>query len=895
MKLAESRLRTMTEETDTLTFNNARLTKRVAVLQEAIEEEKEKAASTSGWFGSGAKAELARVQQQMQVLRDELEVKIKENEELHMRIFETAQETGTIKEDLQDRISKLKTDVKSKSEQLDDLAQTHKHTVTRLTSENSALQTRSEELSDTLHRTKSLMQQREHTMTQAQLQLTSERDAAQAIITAKLPFNDTANATQNRLNLPPHDNFRATKLFSLSNAAITLFKKFIGFWKDWCDAEHEKMLYLNQSANDTPDELKQINRRLGTHINEFPGVLTAIASAFASFMTSETLSPESVTHKQEIQLHLQRFVSLHEKTALAFKSRFDAEKSSIKMFVNNESARSYNAALGENWLTSHTHLEKLVSYFTIFCGATEMHHDESSPAASNALFALQNALSAALDLRSTLKERSSLIQNLSNLELQHDAFMSNDIKMVNTRRVSAIANATALLDKIGELLSEYIGNLPISPNTRVRGAICDLPDGLYPLDVKMAKTRNFMKSLYAETSQHTSIPYAEALETQKKLGELAQTLRAKDADMVTLKQQLAQQVALTDRAGQEVRTAREALAAQQKGLQDALTELAEAKLRLQNQAQNPASSTSEIPSSTDKAPESTPEHAQKDLLLSSTESPAPPTYTSFLPTHPHQTTSTDMPQTISAQTLPADFLNTPSLSLSAFLAMSGGRPGQQSSVTPSDQPSVDLLTDMHTSSDLSSLTPSPSPTPSTPNQQSASNKTSKRPWTMSVVEDPTYQSAIPVSDQDKEREEQLKRFYEQRVQSFQAKIDFCDKKNVELYQQVLDLERRLKETIGQRETLKQELDAAGQRALVGTDELETTRSSYNTQIQTLTEHMVGLSDKISTYEEQLSTLKNSTVRCGRCKTWNTIEWLMGEGQMGQRCSHGNHPSSFNYS
>jgi hypothetical protein len=36
------------------------------------------------------------------------------------------------------------------------------------------------------------------------------------------------------------------------------------------------------------------------------------------------------------------------------------------------------------------------------------------------------------------------------------------------------------------------------------------------------------------------------------------------------------------------------------------------------------------------------------------------------------------------------------------------------------------------------------------------------------------------------------------------------------------------------------------------------------------------------------------VRCGKCKTWNTIAWLITDGKNGQCCSKGNHPSSFNY-
>lgn len=63
---------------------------------------------------------------------------------------------------------------------------------------------------------------------------------------------------------------------------------------------------------------------------------------------------------------------------------------------------------------------------------------------------------------------------------------------------------------------------------------------------------------------------------------------------------------------------------------------------------------------------------------------------------------------------------------------------------------------------------------------------------------------------------------------------------------------------------------------------------------TLTEHLIHLNEKVAAQEDELETVKSFRVRCAKCKTWNTIGWLMTEGQNGQLCSGGNHPSGLNY-
>ena len=44
----------------------------------------------------------------------------------------------------------------------------------------------------------------------------------------------------------------------------------------------------------------------------------------------------------------------------------------------------------------------------------------------------------------------------------------------------------------------------------------------------------------------------------------------------------------------------------------------------------------------------------------------------------------------------------------------------------------------------------------------------------------------------------------------------------------------------------------------------------------------------------MSGMKNASVLCSVCRKWNTVGWLMVNGDNGRVCAHGNHASSYNF-
>jgi flagellar biosynthesis chaperone FliJ len=106
--------------------------------------------------------------------------------------------------------------------------------------------------------------------------------------------------------------------------------------------------------------------------------------------------------------------------------------------------------------------------------------------------------------------------------------------------------------------------------------------------------------------------------------------------------------------------------------------------------------------------------------------------------------------------------------------------------------------------------------------------------------------------------------------------------------------KELKQVIEEREEARNRLKKLETQIEDMKDDFSSTKSSYDQQIAVFSEHISGQNEKLAHLQDEIDTLKSHRVFCGKCKTWNTVEWLLTEGKGGQRCSKGNHGSYYNY-
>ncbi|KAM9977104.1 hypothetical protein ACTFIR_010960 [Dictyostelium discoideum] len=160
---------------------------------------------------------------------------------------------------------------------------------------------------------------------------------------------------------------------------------------------------------------------------------------------------------------------------------------------------------------------------------------------------------------------------------------------------------------------------------------------------------------------------------------------------------------------------------------------------------------------------------------------------------------------------------------------------------------------------------------------------------LSVLDETGDESdSLNFSMTDKERENEMKVYYENKITQLLNKISNIDAKALRYYDQYQQLMKKggasqseLDSTILELKNCKAELKNTK-------DELEVTRVNYDQQMRYLTEQFISLNENVSSLDSQLIKIKQYKVSCGKCKHWNQLEFIFSPNNQGLYCSKG-HP------
>ncbi|KAN0041794.1 hypothetical protein ACTFIV_004344 [Dictyostelium citrinum] len=160
---------------------------------------------------------------------------------------------------------------------------------------------------------------------------------------------------------------------------------------------------------------------------------------------------------------------------------------------------------------------------------------------------------------------------------------------------------------------------------------------------------------------------------------------------------------------------------------------------------------------------------------------------------------------------------------------------------------------------------------------------------LSVLDETGDESdSLNFSMTDKERENEMKIYYENKITQLLNKISNIDAKALRYYDQYQQLMKKggasqseLDSTISELKNCKDELKNTK-------DELEVTRVNYDQQMRYLTEQFISLNENVSSLDSQLIKIKQYKVSCGKCKHWNQLEFIFSPNNQGLYCSKG-HP------
>src|SRR3989338_856050 len=201
----EMQMRTLKEENELIAFNNRGLQKRCELLQDELREAQQRASSGGGWFGSGAKQELAQKKEELVVVQRELEAKISENEHIHMQMFDLKKHSQQSVQIMEQKLAAMKKQAMQVEEALQESTSAHERETSQLSDAKEALAITLSQAEADLNRTKRILDERETQMKSVLAEYTQEIERSRSLISRKLPFDDSKVPSFNRFNLLPHD------------------------------------------------------------------------------------------------------------------------------------------------------------------------------------------------------------------------------------------------------------------------------------------------------------------------------------------------------------------------------------------------------------------------------------------------------------------------------------------------------------------------------------------------------------------------------------------------------------------------------------------------------------------------------------------------------------------
>ena len=191
VKQKEVVLRSSVEENDMLTFNNQRLTKRVEQLMIQLQEAKTKASSTWSGFFSGANVEIARLNEEMAVAKEQLGRTLEENESLVSQMHQLRESNQGGIDELENKLNSVKVAAKQEVETMLQLRNHSEASLMELTDEKNVCVAKLSAMDRELEATRALMVEKEQTMTSINRQLSSDLEHTQHLYDHKVAFDDT--------------------------------------------------------------------------------------------------------------------------------------------------------------------------------------------------------------------------------------------------------------------------------------------------------------------------------------------------------------------------------------------------------------------------------------------------------------------------------------------------------------------------------------------------------------------------------------------------------------------------------------------------------------------------------------------------------------------------------
>ena len=496
LKQREQTIRKYEQELDSLQFRNDQLSKRVGILQDELA-----GSSTS------AKSKTTKPPNQNpfaeDVAAEELQLKIEENARLQRELFESNQKHRASVLDLQEKLESYEKNTTSHQRIIDENNEKHKITVQKLQEEKAMLEAR---LQKCLEDLKTVSIKAEKSEQQAHVfnkKLAAKYEIASRIVSQKINFNDTNYKDLNKLNVPPHDRKRQSKIKKLVGEALDLLRIFLAGLSDY-------HTYMEQRIRILFDEPTDISRKLCEHLHQNATILRNVEQSFNNFSCQVTkdvlLTLETASGFGEFSDAFHQYSSYLQKI-LSYQTLCTKEECSKSTY--SASMEQLSLAMLKAFAKFVSVVSELDTYFRLLASAGSGGLPGSNAAK---VFEL---------LDTTAKKFNNVVQGLSTAfhakkMVEHQTpTTTQTLKSTDECLETCLASLVTSSSKISSFLHTNVEFFSSTSGFRVRGVSSDENVGSPVVGNFKQQNREFIKKL--NKPMPDSIPYKLALENHHTL------------------------------------------------------------------------------------------------------------------------------------------------------------------------------------------------------------------------------------------------------------------------------------------------------------------------------------------------------------------------------------------
>lgn len=451
-------IRKYEQEIDSLQFRNDQLSKRVAVLQEELDEYDGRNRKGKTRIDGVTKPDDNDVKDQ------ELQIKIQENERLQRELFEAAQEhKGTIVS-LQEKLETFERNSTDHQKLLDEANERHRMIVDKLNEERAMLEAKLHKTEEELKHASLKAEKSHQQLKLLHKEMTSRYDDVSKVVTEKLPFNDTSIREFNKLNVPTHDRRHQVKAKEVICQAVELVRELVKGMSNFHTYTEQRLKTI--FVESTQQQISPSTQKFCNYLHENGTVLRSVDQAFSSFYnsvkTNSLISMETIPGFHDFSEAFHQYNNYLKKLLPYYVLSTSEECKSSNC---SSTLEAYNKALLHALTKLITIFSKIGSHIRVLASASSGSVGILSSNYGTSFMLLHASVQ---ELHDCVKVLSSYFQSKVLLEHQLPT-ATQTLKSTDECIVSSLVSLVTVTAKIGKFMKNNLDFISTKSVRRTRG------------------------------------------------------------------------------------------------------------------------------------------------------------------------------------------------------------------------------------------------------------------------------------------------------------------------------------------------------------------------------------------------------------------------------------------